>query len=225
MKHILVVDDDARLRELLKRFLVKEGFQVSESAETATAEKLLLSFDFDLLIVDVMMPGEDGMSFVQRMRAEGRDVPVLMLTAKSEIDDRLEGFEAGVDDFLTKPFEPRELVMRMEAILRRSQAGHKESGVVIFGDYRFDRETMRLAKGDEKIDLTRNERAVLALFLGHLGEVVTREEISEILGEESNLRNVDVTITRLRKKIEKDPKNPKYIHTLRGKGYKLQPTP
>lgn len=222
MKHLLIIDDDERLRNLLKRFLVKEGYQVSTSPDAESASRLLQSFDFDLLVVDVMMPGEDGISFVRRIRPD-YDTPILMLTAKSEVDDRLSGFEAGVDDFLAKPFEPRELVMRIEAILRRARPSAEKSGVIVFGDYHFDLAKGRLAKGEEKIELTRNERDILTMFLENWGDTLSRDDLLLALGDETNLRNVDVTITRLRKKIEPDPKNPQYIHTIRGEGYKLQP--
>ncbi len=220
MKHILVVDDDERLRDLLKRYLVRRDYQVTTCADAASADHLMKSIDFDLVVLDVMMPGEDGISFVRRLRP-GNVAPVLLLTAKSDIESRLDGFEAGIDDFLSKPFEPRELVWRIEAILRRAGSTALRSGLAVFGDYHFDIEAQRLARGEEKIELTRNERDVLAHFLQYAGETISREDLLGVLGEGSGLRNVDVTITRLRKKIEPDPKNPQYIHTVRGMGYKL----
>ncbi len=222
MTHILVVDDDERLRALLKRFLEKQDYQVSTAPDAAMARKLTQVIDFDILIVDVMMPGEDGIRFVQNLR-ENNDVPVLMLTAKASLDDRLEGFDAGVDDFLAKPFEPRELVSRVEAILRRARSDGERQGVAVFGEFHYDFSTQKLSKGHEKIELTRNERDVLLELLNHRAEICAREDLLHVFDDETNLRNVDVTITRLRKKLENDPKNPQYIHTIRGQGYKLQP--
>lgn len=222
MTHLLVVDDDERLRDLLKRFLQKHDYQISTAPEAKTARKLLEAFDFDLLIVDVMMPEEDGISFVRDLR-QNNNVPVLMLTAKSEIDDRLEGFEAGVDDFLSKPFEPRELLSRVEAILRRARNDAERSGYAVFGDYHYDYSAQKLSKGEEKIELTRNERDVLLELIKARGDICAREDLLNVFDQDTNLRNVDVTITRLRKKLEADPKNPHYIHTIRGQGYKLQP--
>lgn len=224
MKHVLVIDDDERLRDLLKRYLIKQGYSVSTAESAEAARRLLQSFDFDLLIVDVMMPGEDGMSFVRGIRPQNK-VPIMMLTAKSELDDRLEGLESGVDDFLPKPFEPRELILRIEAILRRANQSTDKGGINVFGEYHFDQATQKLAKGEEKIELTRNERDVLGILIEHMNETVSREAISEVLGDETNVRNVDVTITRMRKKLEIDPKNPQYIQTVRGKGYKLRSNP
>ncbi len=220
MKHILVVDDDGRLRELLKKYLLKQGFQVTTSPQAQAASHLMSSFDFDLLIVDVMMPGEDGVSFVRRLR-ESSNVPVIMLTAKSEIEDKIFGFEAGIDDFVTKPFEPRELVMRIDTILRRARPIAENNTDRYFGDFKFESTSQKLTKSGERVELTRNERGMLQALLTNIGETLSRDELLLALGDQSNLRNVDVTVTRLRKKIEKDPKNPLYIHTVRGKGYKF----
>ncbi len=222
MKHILIIDDDERLRELLKRYLIKNDYQVSASADTAAASKLMQSLNFDLLVVDVMMPDEDGISFVRRIRKEEHsNVPVLMLTAKTELEDRLKGFEAGIDDYLPKPFEPRELLFRIEAILRRSQSSELRNGFVTIDEFHYDLDNQKLFRGEEKIDLTRSERDLMSVFASRLGQEISREELLESLGGDASLRTVDVQIARLRKKIERDPKSPSLIQTVRGAGYKM----
>jgi two-component system phosphate regulon response regulator OmpR len=217
--HILVVDDDRRLRELLQQFLRDQKFAVTIASDAADARRKMALFAFDLIVLDVMMPGETGVEFARTLGESAP--PVLLLTAMAEVEDRIHGLEAGADDYLVKPFEPRELVLRIHAILRRAAppAPHKAS--VIFGDYRFDLGSLRLHKGDEPFSLTTGEAQLLKALAEKAGAAVTRSELASALGAESSERSVDVQITRLRKKIEADNGRPAYIQTVRGAGYVL----
>lgn len=220
MQHILIIDDDRRLCELLSRYLIREGFVVNAVENTEEAEKLINTLNFDLIVLDYMMPSENGIEFARRIRSKNQ-TPILMLSARAETEDRIAGLEAGVDDYLPKPFEPRELLLRIKAITKRQEL--KGADFVIFGTFRFDLKEQRLFRDNERIDLTRNERDLLKRLAENYGEAVDRFDLVQALGDgdEENLRAVDVSITRLRKKIEIDPKEPKFIHTVRGIGYQL----
>lgn len=226
--HILVVDDDARIRDLLKRFLARHGYLVTLARDAHQATRLLESLAFDLLIVDVMMPGEDGLSFTRRLRADG-DTAILLLTAKGETDARIEGLEAGADDYLAKPFEPRELLLRVAAILRRAAPPPAPAETVrelLLGERSYDLVRGELSHGSEAVRLTSTEQALMRVFSRRPNEPVSRERLAEELGGSGGAvqeRAVDVQITRLRRKIEVDPKNPRYLQTVRGAGYMLTP--
>ncbi len=216
--HALVVDDDIRLRELLQRYLVENGFRVSSARDAEDARRQLAGLRFDLVVLDVMMPGEDGLSLARWIRATGT-TPILMLTAMGEASDRIGGFESGVDDYLTKPFEPRELVLRLEAILRR--AGEAAPGErVRFGDCVFDIQRGELRRDGRPVRLTSAEAALLKVFARNPGGTISREELLRG-SEEGNPRTVDVQITRLRRKIEADPRAPRHLQTVWGQGYVL----
>jgi len=222
LKHILVVDDDTRLRSLLQRYLREREFLVSAAKDAAEAENFLQFYSFDLLIVDVMMPKVTGTEFLQNLRQQNNNVPVILLTAMGETSDRIKGLELGADDYLAKPFEPKELVLRINNILKRTLKDKKSSELLMFNQVSFDLKKGELTTLDgTAIHLTPVERMLLSLFGAKTGEVHTREELAAILGVNENLRTVDVQITRLRKKIEADTKNPRYLQTVRGKGYML----
>ena len=218
--HLLLVDDDTRIRTLLKRFLAEHGFRITVAASAAEARRRLNGLAFDLLVVDVMMPGESGLELAADLHARS-DVPILMLTARSDAADRIAGLEAGADDYLVKPFEPRELLLRIRAILRRRSTPEiNEPTDIRFGPYVFDAARRELRRGEEVIRLTDREKEILALFTEKPNETVPR---NEIVGDDSGLgeRTVDVQINRLRRKIETDPGNPLYLQTVRGIGYRL----
>lgn len=223
--HLLIVDDDARIRVLLQRYLAQRGYRVTLAANAEEATACLKNFAFDLLILDVMMPGQNGFDFAAKLRADCGDramVPILMLTARSETDDRIQGFESGVDDFLGKPFEPRELALRIASILRRAQPHPISNQVthVRFGSMSFDLARGELKRGEELIRLTEREREMLRLLAENAGETVSREALAGPDGG-GNERTVDVQVNRLRRKIERDPANPLHLQTVRGAGYRL----
>ncbi|GHC65727.1 response regulator [Limoniibacter endophyticus] len=218
--HILVVDDDTRIRNLLRQFLSEQGFRISVAAEAGEARRQLAGFEFDLIVLDVMMPGESGVELTRSLR-ETRDVPILMLTALSETDARIMGLEAGADDYLPKPFDPRELVLRINNILRRggNQTTPKLEQMV-FGPYTFNIARRELKKGPEVIKLTDREQEILVIFAERAGETIPRHEL--VTGNvEVGERTIDVQINRLRRKIERDPANPVWLQTVRGIGYRL----
>lgn len=222
--HILVVDDDNRLRSLLQRFLRDNGFYVSVAKNAAEARERLRDYKFDLLIVDIMMPEETGLEFLENLRRES-SVPVIMLTAMGETEDRITGLETGADDYLPKPFEPKELVLRIKNILRRAP---QEDGQAVeklnLGLCCYDMVKKELlTKQGTVIHITPVEQAMLNVLGQKSGQIFTREKLAEILGAGQSPRSIDVQITRLRKKIEKDSKNPRYLQTVRGKGYMLLP--
>jgi two-component system phosphate regulon response regulator OmpR len=220
--HILVVDDDERLRELLSRFLIENGFLVTTATDAKEARDVLKYLSYDLMIFDVMMPGEDGMALTKALKKQGMVTPVLLLTALGEIESRISGFEAGADDYLPKPFEPRELLLRINAILRRVAAKPPEKDAPVrFGKWQLDLERGELAAGEERVALTSVEHTLLKALASKKGEVISREELAALCSMSANERTIDVQITRLRKKLEEDPKLPKYIQTVRGKGYVL----
>jgi two-component system, OmpR family, phosphate regulon response regulator OmpR len=220
--HLLVVDDDARLRELLRRYLTDQGFRVTTAGDAAEARARLASIAFDLLVLDVMMPGESGLDLTRSLRRDGR-LPILLLTAMAEPEDRINGLEHGADDYLAKPFEPRELVLRIRNILQRVPQPAPPAAEVRFGACRFDLARGELYRGGDAIHLTAAETALLAALARRPGEAVSREALSEEAQFSGNVRTVDVQVTRLRRKIERDPKFPRYLQTVRGTGYVLKP--
>ncbi len=220
--HLLIVDDDARFRELLRRYLSENGFRVTMAGDTAEARHQLSSFAFDLVVLDVMLPGESGLDLTRDLR-RGRKLPVLLLTAMAEPEDRVNGLEHGADDYLSKPFEPRELVLRIGNLLQRRPADEPALHEVRFGGCRFDLSRGELFRGSESIHLTAAETALLAGLAQRAGEPVSREELSLSAQFSGNVRNVDVQMTRLRRKIERDPRFPRYLQTVRGTGYVLKP--
>jgi two-component system phosphate regulon response regulator OmpR len=217
--HILVIDDDRRLRELLRKYLADQNFMVSTAENAADAEAKLASLAFDILIVDVMMPGEDGMSLTKRIR-KSVGTPVLMLTAMGETDDRIAGLESGADDYLAKPFEPRELVLRIQSILRRSETPKPAGGAIDFGPFRFDADRMELWRGESMVPLTGREASLLRVFALQPDVTLTRFKLSQQSG--AGERTIDVQVTRLRRKIEEDPRTPRYLQTVWGEGYVLR---
>lgn len=221
--HILVVDDDRRLRTLLGRFLKEQNFAVSLAGDAFEATMFLEQYRFDLIILDVMMPQINGFDFLKKLRAES-NIPVLMLTAMGETDDRINGLEIGADDYLSKPFEPKELLLRLKNILKRLPKKKAENGFLNFGTLFYDVTAKKLkTTAGVIVHITNVEQQLLSILGQKIGQIVTREKLAELLGAGSNLRSIDVQITRLRKKIEKDSKNPRYLQTVRGKGYMLLP--
>ncbi len=225
--HILVVEDDPRLRERLARYLTGEGFRVTSAGDAAEARTQLRVINPDLMVLDVMMPGESGLDLTQALRREGAEtLPILLLTARGAPEDRIAGFEAGADDYLGKPFEPRELVLRIRALLRRAPPAAVEApvGPVRIGDAEFDVERGELRDASGPIRLTGGEAALLTALARKCNEVLSREEIAEALGmDDSGERAIDVQVVRLRRKIEADPREPRFLHTVRGRGYILKP--
>ena len=224
--HLLVVDDDDRIRGLLQKYLMRNGFLVTIARDAAQARRLLEGLEFDLIVLDVMMPGEDGISLARDLRAR-MATPILMLTARGEAANRIEGLEAGADDYLVKPFEPKELLLRVGAILRRlPAAGVAETRpkMLHLGPVRYDVERGELWRGGDPVRLTATEAQLMRIFAAKPGEAVAREKLAgEGADAAPDVRAVDVQITRLRRKIEADPKQPRYLQTVRGAGYMLQP--
>jgi two-component system, OmpR family, phosphate regulon response regulator OmpR len=219
--HLLVVDDDARLCALLRQYLSDQGFRVTTAGNAGEARARLEGLTFDLLVLDVMMPGEDGIALTRAIR-DSSQVPILLLTAMAEAEDRINGLEQGADDYLAKPFDPRELVLRIRNILQRVR--NPESEVRLrFGTYRLDLDRGELYRGEAPVRLTEAEAALLLALARHAGEPVSREDLSQEARFSGNLRTVDVQMTRLRRKIERDPKFPRYLQTVRGTGYILKP--
>lgn len=216
--HILVVDDDDRIRSLLKKYLAKAGFRVSAAENAAEARRKMDGLAYDLLILDVMMPGETGFALTRALR-EHDDVPIILLTAKGEVSDRIEGLKTGADDYLAKPFEPEELVLRIEAIFRRLGTTAPAS-IIVFGPFRYDLERLVLTKDGNRVRLTTGEEALMTLLARRAGGTVSRYALSEKISAKSE-RAVDVQMTRLRRKIEDNPAEPDYIITVRGQGYRL----
>lgn len=226
--HLLIVDDDERIRGLLQKFLIRHGFLVTAARDAAHARRLLAGLDFDLLVMDVMMPGEDGISLTRDLRKTSQ-TPILLLTAKGETEYRIEGLEAGADDYLAKPFEPKELLLRINAILRRMpEAAPADTApkILHLGPVSYDIERGEMWRGDDLVRLTATEAQLMRIFSKHAGEPVSRTQLVEDLGRDrgqAQERAVDVQITRLRRKIESDPKQPRYMQTVRGAGYMLAP--
>ena len=226
--HILIVDDDERIRTLLKEFLMRNGFFVSAARDAAHARRLLDGLEFDLIVLDIMMPGEDGLSLTQSIRTQ-ISTPILLLSAKGEADERILGLEAGADDYISKPFEPKELVLRINSILRRipkDDTGVVPPKTLHMGPIRYDVTRGELWEGDQPIKLTATEAALMRIFSGQPHSPVSRSKLVEDLarnGMQSQERAVDVQITRLRRKLEENPKMPRYLQTVRGAGYMLAP--
>jgi two-component system phosphate regulon response regulator OmpR len=218
--HLLVIDDDTRIRNLLKQILSENGFRVTVAGNADEARRKLRGLDFDLLVLDVMMPGENGVELTKSLRAE-KDVPILMLTALSETDSRITGLSAGADDYLPKPFVPRELILRVNNILRRGgPASSTQVEQLVFGPYTFQLAKRELKRGGEALKLTDREQEILTIFATRAGETIPRHEL---VGDDSEVgeRTIDVQINRLRRKIERDPANPVWLQTVRGIGYRL----
>lgn len=226
--HILVVDDDERIRDLLKKFLSRHDYWVTTARDAAHARRLLSGLEFDLLVIDVMMPGEDGYSLTRDL-SDRISTPILLLTARGEPDDRIRGLEAGADDYLPKPFEPRELLLRLNAILRRvpkADTGAAPPKTLQMGEIRYDLTRGELWHGKDMIRLTATENALMRIFSARPNEALSRTQLVHELGRDDGQaqeRAVDVQITRLRRKIEADPRMPRYLQTVRGAGYMLAP--
>ena len=224
--HLLVVDDDERIRGLLQKFLIRHGFWVSVARDAAQARRLLGGLEFDLIVLDVMMPGEDGISLTRELRKD-LTTPILLLTAKSDTTDRIMGLEVGADDYLPKPFEPKELLLRINAILRRVPKEESVSAgprVLHLGSVKYDIDKGEMWNGTDPVRLTATESALMRIFAACPGEALSRTQLVEDLGrdgDQSQERAVDVQITRLRRKIEANPKQPRYLQTVRGAGYML----
>lgn len=224
--HILIVDDDERIRSLLRRFLQNNGYLVTSASHAQQARRLLAGLEFDLIVLDVMMPGEDGLSLTRDLRLR-LQTPIILLTARSETEDRISGLESGADDYLPKPFEPRELLLRVAAILRRVPVAEMaQPKFLTLGRLRYDTEKVELWEGDAPIRLTNTEQMLLKRLAGSPGQPVSRGELIEDLGRGgdeggNSERAIDVQITRLRRKIELDPKVPRFLQTVRGAGYML----
>ena len=223
--HILVVDDDDRLRRLLQRYLAENGFRVTTAENAADARAKMRSVQPDLMVLDVTMPGETGLDLTETLRRERSDVPILLLTARGAPEDRIAGFEAGADDYLGKPFDPYELVLRIRAMLRRVAPPEPSRPVQLqLGALSFDTERGELAGPDGVVHLTGGEAALLGLLARTPGDVLSREAIAQALGmDEAGERAIDVQVTRLRRKLEVDPREPRFLHTVRGRGYVLKP--
>ncbi|WP_416878288.1 response regulator [Litorimonas sp.] len=216
--HILIIDDDNRIRLLLQKYLSREGYRTSVAENAAMAREKMRGLSYDLLILDIMMPGEDGLSLSRSLR-ESSDIPIILLTAKGESEYRIAGLRAGADDYLAKPFEPEELLLRIDNVFRR--AGRPSvSETVLFGPYSYNLDTNLLTKDNERVRLTTGEHVMLDLLAKQGGGTVSRYELSQNINANSD-RAVDVQITRLRRKIEDNPAEPDYILTVRGQGYRL----
>ena len=218
--HILVVDDDRRIRELLSAFLIGSGLRVTAAASAREARETMRGLRFDLMVLDVMMPGETGIEFARSLRAGADDLPILILSAKAETEDRIEGLVAGVDDYLVKPFEPRELLLRIQAILKRRQSMAQRRDGIRFGPYEFNPARGELRMDGEPVHLTTRERDLLRLLAQRAGQTVPRNDLVQP-GTDDGARSVDVQINRLRRKIEINPATPVYLQTVRGLGYIL----
>ena len=231
-KHLLIVDDDERIRKLLKQFLTKSGYRISTAGNSAIARQLNQNLEFDMLIVDIMMPGEDGLSLTRSLSKENH-TPILLLSAKVEASERILGLEMGADDYLSKPFEPRELLLRVDAILKRSAPKLPTSlrAEVSIGQFKYNISRQELWQGSIRINLTSAQTKLLQILAQRSNSAISRDELLKSFsihkftnsGSENTIRSVDVQIKRLRQKMELDPKNPSYLKTVRGYGYILKP--
>ena len=225
--HLLVVDDDERIRSLLQQFLVQDGYLISTAENAEQARILLTGIEFDLIILDVMMPGQDGVSFTGELRNLGNNTPILLLTARGETEDRIKGLEVCADDYLPKPFEPKELLLRINAILRRMPDLKEDKMIpktLDFGNLRYNVARNELWDGENQVRLTTTESQLMKIFTSALGEPISRADLVMSLGRDVSLaqdRAIDVQITRLRRKIEVNPSQPRYLQTVRGAGYML----
>ncbi len=220
--HILVVDDDTRLRGLLARYLSENGFIVATASDAADARAKLESVAFDLMVLDLMMPGEHGLDLAADLKSRSA-MPILMLTAMAESEDRIAGLERGAEDYVVKPFEPRELLLRIHNVLRRTPPTAPAPALVRLGDLVFDRDRGELARDDEPVRLTTVEVDLLRVLASRPGSVFSREELIELTGAAGGGRAIDVQVTRLRRKLEPDAREPRYLQTVRNKGYVLKP--
>ncbi len=222
LPHVLVVDDDERIRSLVSRFLYENGFLAVTAKDAAEAYAIFEKFEFDALVVDIMMPGENGLEFTKSIRA-GQDVPILLLTALGEGTDRITGLESGADDYLSKPFEPRELVLRLQSLLRRRPKRAEDVQSFRVGRWRYDPSVNELQDAGEAERLTTVEGNLLRALASRAGVIVGREELAHLCGmDAAGERTIDVQVTRLRRKLEDDPKRPRVLQTVRGKGYVLR---
>ena len=225
--HLLIVDDDERIRSLLKQFLIQSNYLVSTAEDTKQARTLFSAIEFDLIILDVMMPGQDGISFTAELRKLQNKTPILLLTARGETEDRIKGLEAGADDYLPKPFEPKELLLRLNAILRRMPDLKEDQMMpktLNFGNLKYDVSRNELWEGENQVRLTTTESQLMKIFTSALGEPISRADLVTSLGRDISSaqdRAIDVQITRLRRKIEVNPSQPRYLQTVRGAGYML----
>jgi two-component system phosphate regulon response regulator OmpR len=220
-RHLLVVDDDLRLRRLLQRFLAEHGYHVTTAANAIEAKAALKNFAFDLMVLDVMLPGQDGVSLTAELRPIA-DLPILLLTARGEVEDRVSGLAAGADDYLTKPFDPRELLLRIATILRRTQPPPSPEQSLRFGPFTFDAARQELKQEDRLIHLTDTELSLLRILAAQPGLAVSRQELGERSRISGSDRAIDVQVARLRRKLEPDPRQPRYLLTKRGEGYVLR---
>jgi two-component system phosphate regulon response regulator OmpR len=220
--HILVIDDDQRLRLLLKQFLEKNGFRVSDAEDTDQAKKIMKSLIFDLLVIDIMMPGQNGLEFLKEVRLKN-NIPALMLSAMSAPEDRLDGLEFGADDYMTKPFEPRELLLRIQNILKRFTPNiSRNNDNTRFGPFLFNQNSLNLYKDGISVHLTTSEQKLLNCFALSPNKALSRDDINNLLGGNMEIRSIDVAIVRIRRKLEQDQRYPIYLQTVRGVGWMLQ---
>ena len=220
--HILVIDDDQRLRLLLKQFLEKNGFRVSDAENTDQAKKIMKSLIFDLLVIDIMMPGQNGLEFLKEVRLKN-NIPALMLSAMSAPEDRLDGLEFGADDYMTKPFEPRELLLRIQNILKRFTPNiSRNNDNTRFGPFLFNQNSLNLYKDGISVHLTTSEQKLLNCFALSPNKALSRDDINNLLGGNMEIRSIDVAIVRIRRKLEQDQRYPIYLQTVRGVGWMLQ---
>jgi len=220
LPHVLIIDDDERISSLVSRFLSENDFVVSVAHSAAQAREIMSRLAFDALVVDIMMPGESGLEFTQSLR-EKNDIPVILLTALGEADDRIKGLQTGADDYLPKPFEPRELVLRLQAILRRRPQPMKAQTTFRMGRWMYDPELNELRTDTESVRLTTAEGTLLKALASRHGNVISREDLALMCDVDPNTRTIDVQVTRLRSKLEDDSKVPRYLQTVRGTGYRL----
>jgi len=220
--HILVVDDDNRLRDLLRKYLMDNGFRVTVATDADDARARMQALEYDLIVMDRMMPGEDGLSLTRSIRIDNT-VPILMLTAMGETEARIDGLEGGADDYLSKPFEPRELVLRINTILRRARPAASPAEEIRFGNYVFDPGREILQGGGSVVRLTSSEASLLKVLAENAGDILSREDLTVLCNIDGSERMIDVQVTRLRRKIEPDSKLPRYLKTVRGRGYVLWP--
>jgi two-component system phosphate regulon response regulator OmpR len=220
-RHVLVVDDDLRLRRLLQRYLTEHGYHTTTAADADEAKAALKNFAFDLMVLDVMLPGQDGVSLTAELRPMA-DLPILLLTARGEIEDRVSGLAAGADDYLTKPFDPRELLLRIATILRRTQPPPSPGHSLRFGPFTFDAARQELKREDRLIHLTDTELSLLRILAAQPGLAISRRELGERSRISGSDRAIDVQVARLRRKLEPDPRQPRYLLTRRGEGYVLR---
>ena len=219
--HVLVVDDDDRIRDLITKYLKKNDYVVSAAKDAREAFDIMELFEYDLIVLDVMMPGQTGLEMTEELR-ETSDIPVLLLTAMAETDDRINGLMSGADDYLTKPFDPRELTLRIDAILRRRPKQNNASMKLQIGPWFFDPHLNELSADDQTVKLTDGEVTLLCALGEKAGEIVDRDTVSDKCGFDPLKRTIDVQITRLRRKIEENTDNPRHLQTVRGKGYILR---